>query len=99
METSRETIEALRNLLPLMAVLVVGGAGAFAYLGILAFTHVKARLILEFHREIGRQIQKDQDLAKTGGEVPHLARFQELHGMLRELLEREGVLKKAAPKK
>lgn len=90
------TLEALRELVPVLAVLVMAGAGVFACLGVLAFAHIKARLILDFYQELGRQIQKDEALAKTGAELPHLPRFHELHGMMRELLEREGVLRKPA---
>lgn len=99
METTDRVVVFLRDLLPVLVVLVVAGAGVFAFLAILGFTHTKARMILDFYHEVGRQLAREEALQKQGAESTHLEKFQELHGALREMLERERVLKPPPPSK
>ncbi|MBI2900021.1 MAG: hypothetical protein HYY17_07535 [Planctomycetes bacterium] len=99
METSARTVEFLREFLPLMAVLAVGGVAGFVYVGVVAYIHIKARLILDFYRDLGRQIQRAEGLIKGGAEIPQLPRFREIHESLAEVLRNERILRKAAEKK
>ena len=78
--------------------IVIAGVALFFYLGILAHTHVKARLLVDFYRELGRQVDKQEQLKKSGADAHHLEKFQELQGYLRKLLEEQGVLKPSKPR-
>ncbi len=98
-EISDRTLDSLREMLPVLVALVAGGAAAFAYGALLASVHAQAKRLLEYYRELGRQIQAAEPAPKPGAESPQVARTRELHAALRELLEREGVLPKPAQKK
>lgn len=97
METTDRVFAFLRDVFPVLVVLLVGGAGVFAFLAILGFTHTKAQMILEFYREVERQLAKEEALQKQGAETTHLEKFQELHGALKEMLVRERVIRPPAP--
>lgn len=98
-EISGRTLESLREALPVLVALVAGGAAAFAYCTLLASVHAQAKRLLEYYRELGRQIQSAEPPPKPGGETRQIAKTRELHAALRELLEREGVLAKSAERK
>ena len=99
METTDRVLAFLRELAPLVVVLIVGGAGVFVFLAIMGFTHTKARMILEFYHEVGRHLAKEEALQKQGAETTHLEKFQELHGALKEMLVREHVIKTPPPQR
>lgn len=97
-EISGRTLDAVREALPVLIALVAGGAAAFAYCTLLASVHAQSKRLLEYYRELGRQIPSAEPSPKPGAELRQIAKTRELHAALRELLEREGVLAKAAEK-
>jgi hypothetical protein len=74
------------------------GPALFFYLSILAYTHVKARLLVEFYQVIGREVEKQEQLKKTGADAPFLAKYVELHGHLKQILDMQGLLPTPKPK-
>jgi hypothetical protein len=98
-EISGQTLDSLREMLPVLIALVASGAAAFAYCTLLASVHAQAKRMLEYYRELGRQVQTAEASPKPGGESRQLAKTREIHSALRALLEREGLLARPAAKK
>jgi hypothetical protein len=76
----------------------IGLIASFAYLGILAYMHLKARLLVDFYHEIGKQVDKQELVKKSGNDAPFLPRYQALQAELRKVLEDQGLLKSPPPK-
>lgn len=83
-----------RNLLLYGLLLIIGGAAAAGYLGLLSGVFMRAKLVVEFYREVERQVHRQEELKRTSGEAPHLANYLEMQSSLKRLLEEEGVLRR-----
>ncbi len=70
----------------------VGAAAAFGTLAVAAFAHLRMRLLTDFFRDVSRQVDKLEQLKKTGAETPLLWKYQEMQGLLRRMLQKHGLL-------
>lgn len=76
---------------PFLLLSVAGAASAFCYLALLARAHLKARLLVDLYREVGKLREKQQEIKKVHGDAPYLSRYQRLEQELLRLLDREGL--------
>ena len=91
MEIDPAVYRQLEFYLPLV---LIGVLAAVAYLAILAGIHLRARGVIEFYREIGQEVQRQEDQKRVTGDASQLAAYQDVHQAVRKVLEREGLLKK-----
>jgi hypothetical protein len=88
-EFDAEADRWIRDYLP---ALLIGAAGAFCYLALLARAHLRARLLVDLYREAGRLRLKQEEIKKREGDAPHLQRYQRLEQGLLQILAREGLI-------
>lgn len=71
--------------------LVFGGLAAVCFLGILAYTHLRTRALLDLCRQAVKLREAQEEIKKRIGTAPMLGRVQQFERGLRDLLAREGL--------
>ena len=71
--------------------LVFGGLAAFSFLGLIAYTHLRTRALLDLCRQAVKLRETQEDIKKRIGSAPMLPRAQKFERALRDLLAREGL--------
>jgi len=71
--------------------LLFGGLAAFFFLGILAYTHLRTRALLDLCRQAVKLREIQEEIRKRIGSAPMLVRTQQFERGLRDLLAREGL--------
>ena len=71
--------------------LVFGGLAAFLFLGLLAYTHLRTRALLDLCRQAVKLREAQEEIKKRIGSAPMLPRTQKFERALRDLLAREGL--------
>ncbi len=71
--------------------LLFGGLAAVFFLGILAYTHLWTRALLDLCRQAVKLREIQEEIKKRIGAAPMLPRAQKFEKALRDLLAREGL--------
>jgi len=71
--------------------LVFGGLAAFSFLGLLAYTHLRSRALIDLCRQAVKLREAQEEMRKRMGSAPFLNRCLRFEMGVRRILEREGL--------